>query len=69
MPRLVQMRADKRDELQECLAGDICAIVGLTVLVWGSVTASHGLATVTATLVMSAVIARLVLVVRENQGM
>jgi elongation factor G len=27
--RLVQMRADKRDEIQECLAGDICAVVGL----------------------------------------
>jgi elongation factor G len=27
--RLVQLRADKRDEIDECLAGDICAIVGL----------------------------------------
>jgi elongation factor G len=27
--RLVQMRADKRDEIHECLAGDICAVVGL----------------------------------------
>jgi elongation factor G len=27
--RLVQLRADKRDEIEECLAGDICAIVGL----------------------------------------
>ncbi len=27
--RLVQMRAEKRDEISECLAGDICAIVGL----------------------------------------
>jgi elongation factor G len=27
--RLVQMRADKRDEISECLAGDICAAVGL----------------------------------------
>ncbi len=33
--RLVQMRADKRDELQECLAGDICAIVGLKNVVTG----------------------------------
>ena len=27
--RLLQMRADKRDEITECLAGDICAAVGL----------------------------------------
>ncbi|MCP3167184.1 elongation factor G [Myxococcus qinghaiensis] len=27
--RLVQMRADKKDELTECYAGDICAVVGL----------------------------------------
>ncbi|MBF5041051.1 elongation factor G [Aggregicoccus sp. 17bor-14] len=27
--RLLQMRADKRDELSECYAGDICAVVGL----------------------------------------
>ena len=27
--RLLQMRADKRDELTECYAGDICAVVGL----------------------------------------
>jgi len=27
--RLAQMRADKREELELCLAGDICAIVGL----------------------------------------
>ncbi|MFZ5468035.1 MAG: elongation factor G [Myxococcota bacterium] len=27
--RLVQMRADKRDEIKECFAGDICAVVGL----------------------------------------
>ncbi|MFT3708563.1 MAG: elongation factor G [Archangium sp.] len=33
--RLVQMRADKRDEIQECLAGDICAIVGLKLATTG----------------------------------
>ncbi|MBI3182004.1 MAG: elongation factor G [Myxococcales bacterium] len=27
--RLVQMKAEKRDEIDECFAGDICAIVGL----------------------------------------
>ncbi len=27
--RLLQMRADKRDEITECYAGDICAVVGL----------------------------------------
>ncbi len=27
--RIVQMRADKRDEVTECFAGDICACVGL----------------------------------------
>ena len=27
--RLLQMRADKRDEISECYAGDICAVVGL----------------------------------------
>src|SRR6266851_4121916 len=27
--RIVQMRADKRDEITECFAGDICACVGL----------------------------------------
>jgi elongation factor G len=27
--RLVQLRADKREEITECLAGDICACVGL----------------------------------------
>ncbi len=33
--RLVQMRADKRDEIGECLAGDICAIVGLKLATTG----------------------------------
>ncbi|MGV3624502.1 MAG: elongation factor G [Archangium sp.] len=33
--RLVQMRADKRDEIQECGAGDICAIVGLKLATTG----------------------------------
>jgi elongation factor G len=33
--RLVQMRADKRDEITECLAGDICAIVGLKLVTTG----------------------------------
>jgi elongation factor G len=33
--RLVQMRADKRDELTECCAGDICAIVGLKTVTTG----------------------------------
>jgi len=33
--RLVQMRADKRDEIDECRAGDICAIVGLKTVTTG----------------------------------
>ena len=33
--RLVQMRADKRDEIDECSAGDICAIVGLKTVTTG----------------------------------
>ncbi|MFP2911158.1 elongation factor G [Pyxidicoccus sp. 3LFB2] len=33
--RLVQMRADKKDELTECLAGDICAVVGLKLAATG----------------------------------
>jgi elongation factor G len=33
--RLVQMRADKKDELTECLAGDICAVVGLKLATTG----------------------------------
>ncbi|MBL9037547.1 MAG: elongation factor G [Archangium sp.] len=33
--RLVQMRADKRDEIQTCCAGDICAIVGLKLVTTG----------------------------------
>ena len=33
--RLVQMRADKRDEINECCAGDICAVVGLKLTTTG----------------------------------
>ena len=33
--RLVQLRADKRDEIDECYAGDICAIVGLKLATTG----------------------------------
>ncbi|MGE6763375.1 elongation factor G [Corallococcus sp. AB049A] len=33
--RLVQMRADKKDELTECYAGDICAVVGLKLATTG----------------------------------
>jgi len=33
--RLVQMRADKKDEVQECYAGDICAVVGLKLATTG----------------------------------
>ncbi|MFL5349880.1 MAG: elongation factor G [Hyalangium sp.] len=33
--RLVQMRADKKDELTECFAGDICAVVGLKLATTG----------------------------------
>jgi elongation factor G len=33
--RLVQLRADKRDEIDECFAGDICAIVGLKLATTG----------------------------------
>ncbi|MCA3016591.1 MAG: elongation factor G [Myxococcaceae bacterium] len=33
--RLVQLRADKRDEIDACYAGDICAIVGLKLAVTG----------------------------------
>ncbi len=40
--RLVQMRADKRDELSECLAGDICAIVGLKNVRTGDTLCSEG---------------------------
>ncbi len=40
--RLVQMRADKRDELQECSAGDICAIVGLKNVTTGDTLCAEG---------------------------
>jgi elongation factor G len=33
--RLVQMRADKKDEVSECYAGDICALVGLKLATTG----------------------------------
>ncbi len=33
--RLVQMRADKKDEVTECFAGDICAVVGLKLATTG----------------------------------
>ncbi len=33
--RLVQMRADKKDEVTECYAGDICAVVGLKLATTG----------------------------------
>ncbi|ATB33077.1 elongation factor G [Melittangium boletus] len=33
--RLVQMRADKKDEVSECYAGDICAVVGLKLATTG----------------------------------
>ncbi len=33
--RLVQMRADKRDEIQECYAGDICAVLGMKLATTG----------------------------------
>ncbi len=33
--RLVQMRADKRDEITECYAGDICAVLGMKLATTG----------------------------------
>jgi elongation factor G len=39
--RLVQMRADKRDEIDACYAGDICAIVGLKLAVTGDTLCSE----------------------------
>ncbi|ATB38749.1 elongation factor G [Cystobacter fuscus] len=33
--RLVQMRADKKDEVAECYAGDICAVVGMKLATTG----------------------------------
>ena len=40
--RLVQMRADKKDDITECLAGDICAIVGLKNVATGETLCSEG---------------------------
>ena len=40
--RLVQMRANKTDELQSCLAGDICAVVGLKGVVTGETLCAEG---------------------------
>jgi elongation factor G len=40
--RLLQMRADKRDEISECLAGDICAAVGLKGATTGDTLCSEG---------------------------
>ncbi len=39
--RLVQMRADKRDEISSCSAGDICAIVGLKLTTTGDTLCSE----------------------------
>jgi elongation factor G len=39
--RLVQMRADKRDEIERCSAGDICAIVGLKLTTTGDTLCSE----------------------------
>jgi elongation factor G len=40
--RLVQMRADKKDDIQECLAGDICAVVSLKGTTTGDTLCSEG---------------------------
>jgi elongation factor G len=40
--RLVQMRADKKDDITECLAGDICAIVGLKNVATGETLCTEG---------------------------
>ncbi len=40
--RLVQMRADKKDDISECLAGDICAVVGLKGATTGDTLCSEG---------------------------
>jgi elongation factor G len=42
VPRLLQMRADKRDEIGECYAGDICAAVGLKNTVTGETLCDEG---------------------------
>lgn len=39
--RLLQMRADKRDEIEACGAGDICAVVGLKAAVTGDTLCSE----------------------------
>ena len=40
--RLVQMRADKKDDIQECLAGDICAVVSLKGTTTGETLCNEG---------------------------
>jgi len=40
--RLVQMRADKKDDIQECLAGDICAVVSLKGTTTGDTLCNEG---------------------------
>ncbi|HZN92076.1 MAG TPA: elongation factor G [Myxococcales bacterium] len=40
--RLVQMRADKKDDIEECLAGDICAVVSLKGTTTGDTLCNEG---------------------------